>query len=195
MTTKIEICNLALAQIGQESISSLTQEDERARRCDLFYEPVKREVLRTHNWGFAGTLESLALVKKLEKCPLRYIYRYPADALFIRKVLIGGRGHVSAAFKEGFDRAINARVLLTDAAEAWAEYTKDIRDEGMFDAAFVKSFSLALAVDLAIPLTGDNTLAQLMFKKYTLSIEEARRSNMSERQDVKTPSSVFIEAR
>ena len=32
MVSKIDICNLALAHLGQEPISSLTQEDERARR-------------------------------------------------------------------------------------------------------------------------------------------------------------------
>ena len=50
MISKIDICNMALAQLGQEPLASLTQDDERARRCHLFYEPVKKEVLRTHNW-------------------------------------------------------------------------------------------------------------------------------------------------
>ena len=49
MISKIDICNMALAHLGQEPISSIKQDNERARRCDLFYETVKREVLRTHN--------------------------------------------------------------------------------------------------------------------------------------------------
>ena len=62
MISKITICNLALAQLGQAPISSLTQEDEKARRLNLFYEPVRDEVLRSHNWGFATAEEPLDLV-------------------------------------------------------------------------------------------------------------------------------------
>ena len=38
MVSKLEICNLALAHLGQAQITSLNQEDECARRLNLFYE-------------------------------------------------------------------------------------------------------------------------------------------------------------
>ena len=79
--------------------------------------------------------------------------------------------------------------------KAQAEYTRDITDEAQFDPAFVKAFSLALAADLAVTLTGDNTLAQQVLQKYTLALQEARRSNMSERFDVRAGRSAFVEAR
>ncbi|MBR4592301.1 MAG: hypothetical protein IKO35_03750, partial [Elusimicrobiaceae bacterium] len=64
MISKISICNLALAQLGQSPISSFEQDNEKARRLKLFYAPVRDEVLRTHNWGFAGVREPLALLSE-----------------------------------------------------------------------------------------------------------------------------------
>lgn len=195
MVCKIDICNLALAQLGQDALSSLTQEDERARRCNLFYEPVKQEVLRTHNWGFAGVCEALALVENNPDAPLGYVYQYPADALFVRRVFRQDGRETPCTFKEAYLRRLNTRILQTAEPEAYCEYTKDIKDERLFDSAFVKSFSLALAVDLTLPLTGDNALAQSLIKKYTLSLDEARRSNMSENYEQKLQQSVFVEVR
>lgn len=180
MISKITICNLALAQLGQAPISSLEQEDEKARRLNLFYEPVRDEVLRTHNWGFAGVAEPLALLEKEPDVQNGYTYKYPAEALFVRRVFDPQSPEVSLAFKESFRTDLHCRTLTVSSRRAHAEYTRRITDENLFDPAFVKSFSLALACDLAVALTGDAQLAAQILQKYTLSLDEARRSNMTE---------------
>lgn len=195
MLSKVDICNMALAHLGQEAISSMAEEDERARRCTLFYEPVKKEVLRTHNWAFAGSVVSLTLLGTETGADWPYAYAYPQDCLFLRRVFEPGRGGRAAAFKEIYQQDIHSRVILTGAARARAEYTRDVMDENMFDPAFVKAFALALAADLALTLTGDSSLAQRALQKYTLALDEARRSNMSERFDVHAGRSAFTEAR
>ncbi len=195
MISKTDICNMALAHLGQEPISSLKQEDEKARRCDLFYEPVKREVLRTHNWAFAGSVTELALLGKNQASDWPYMYAYPQDALFIRRVFRGGLYGQSCAFKELYQNDIHARVLLVGVPQASAEYTRDVKDEGLFDPAFVKAFSLALAADLAVALTADGALAQRILQKYTLALDEARRCNMMESFDVHQGKSAFWEER
>ncbi len=191
--SKIDICNMALAHLGQEPISSMGQEDERARRCSLFYDPVRKEVLRTHNWSFAGTVCSLSLLAKKEGAAYLYTYAYPQDCLFLRRVF--GAAAKNTPFKEIFDQDLHARVILSGLDQAKAEYTRDVNDENLFDPAFIKAFSLALAADLALALTGDQNLAQQMLQKYSLTLQEARRSNMSERVDVHKGRSAFVEAR
>lgn len=195
MITKIDICNLALAHLGQEPISSLTQDEEKARRCNLFFEPVKREVLRTHNWAFAGSLVSLSLLAHYPHTPWPYRYAYPKDCLFLRKVYAKENPAQSYAFKEIYEQDIHARVILCGAEQAQAEYTRDVKDESLFDPAFVKVFSLALAADLAVTLTADVALAQKILQKYTLSLEEARRCNMTENFDIHHSKSAFVEVR
>ena len=195
MVSKIDICNLALAHLGQEGISSLTQDDERARRIHLFYEPVKAEVLRTHNWAFALVREPLVLLEDPSAPAYPYLYQYPADGLFVRKVFAGESGRKPFEFKEVYRRRINQRAIQTQAPQAVAEYTRDVQDATQFDPAFVKAFSLALAADLALTLTGDEGLSRLMLTRYVQSLEEARRSNMSEEFQIPPAESVFMEAR
>lgn len=193
MTTKISICNLALAQLGQSPIASLEQENEKARRLNLFYAPVRDEVLRTHNWAFAGVQEPLALIAADPDEQDRYVYKYPAEALFIRRVYSPAQKQLD--FQEFFRPDLHSRVILTAYDKAQAEYTRRITDENLFDAAFIKSFSLALACDLAVALTADTQLAAQLLQRYALSLEEARRANASEVRSVPVATDAFSEVR
>ena len=195
MLSKVDVCNMALAQLGQEPISSLQQEDERARRCSLFYEPVKKEVLRTHNWAFAACEAALALLDERRGGEWPYAYAYPADCLFLRKVYAPAQPQRARAFKEMYQKDLHARTILCAVPQAYAEYTRDVTDATLFDPAFVKAFSLALGADLAVALSGDASLAHRLLQKYTLALDEARRSNMTERFDVCAPQSAFVEVR
>ncbi len=193
MITKINICNLALAQLGQSPISSLEQENEKARRLKLFYAPVRDEVLRTHNWAFAGVHEPLVLLENEPDEQGYFVCQYPENALFVRNIF--DKNHHRIAFQENFRPDLHSRVLLVQVAPGWVEYTGRITDENLFDPAFIKSFSLALACDLAVSLTADTQLAAQLLQKYTLSLEEARRSNASE-SFLKTPTEdAFTEVR
>lgn len=170
---KLELCNLALARLGQAPISSLDQEDEKTRRINLFYEPVRDEVLCAHNWAFAGVCEPLALLAKESDAEGSFIYKYPAEALFIRRIFLPQAPQQALPFKERFCSDFHCRTLRIAVRPAHAEYTRRITDENLFDAAFIKSFSLALAGDLAIALLGNPELAFRLIQDYTLSLGEA----------------------
>lgn len=195
MISNLDICNMALAQLGQAPISALEQNEERARRCRLFYDPVRQEVLRTHNWAFATAEADLALLDAEESKMDGYMYAYPQDCLFLRKVFTAGNIAHPVSFKELYRKDQQARVIICQAPQARAEYTRDVRDSSVFDPAFVKAFSLALAADLALTLSADPTLSQRILQKYTLALEEARRSNMTENFEQYTGQSVFVESR
>ena len=195
MISKIDICNMALAQLGESPISSLEQADEKARRCRLFYEPVRQEVLRTHHWAFACGQADLALLQAPEGANGTYVYAYPQDCLFLRKVYRKGDPQHPVAFQEMYRKDIQARTLLCAIEQAQAEFTRDLQDESLFDPAFVKAFSLALAADITMTLSADATLAQRVLQKYMMALDEARRSNMSENFDVKAFESTFVENR
>jgi len=55
LTTSVQICNLALAKVGVEGsgISSLSDSNENARKCNLFYEPCRDLIMSQHPWKFA----------------------------------------------------------------------------------------------------------------------------------------------
>ena len=60
MASVVGICNIALNNIGDEKISSLSDNNDRARACDLRYEDVRDAVLRAHPWNCATTRVELA---------------------------------------------------------------------------------------------------------------------------------------
>ncbi len=180
MNSKTTICNLALAYLGQAPITSAEQDNEQARWLSLFYDPVRDEVLRTHDWAFAATQKPLLLVQRPDHSLGEFLYKYPADALFIRRVYSPADPQKSLPFTERFDSRHQVRVLCTTVAQVCARYTRRVTDETLYDAAFVKCFALALACDTALALTGDVDLSARLQQKYTLYLEEARRANMSE---------------
>ena len=48
-----DVCNMALAHIAKGRISNIDEQSELARQCKLFYEPTRKELLRSYTWGFA----------------------------------------------------------------------------------------------------------------------------------------------
>ncbi len=194
MNSKTNICNLALAYLGQAPITSLDQDNGQARWLKLFYNSVRDEVLRTHNWAFAATDEPLLLVKTGAHPGGEFIYKYPADALFVRRVY-SAAVQTAFQFSEHFDKDTHQRVLVTPAPRARAVYTRQMTDETLFDPAFVKCFALALACDCALALTGDVDLSARLQQKYTLCLEEARRTNMSENWSTLAQTDTFSEVR
>lgn len=193
MISKINICNLALAHLGQGPISSLDQTDERAKRLNLFYEPVRDEVLRTHNWGFATVQKKLELARQDTQTG-EFLYHYPADALFVRRIFVPGQKQM-IPFEMRYDTVVNGCVLAVKVPGVHALYTRRVEDETQFDGAFVKAFTLALAYDMTITLTADSALAAQIFEKYTLCLDEARRSNMTENCERPETEDAFSEVR
>ena len=194
MNSSTSICNMALGYLGQNPITSLNQDNERARWLKLFYEPVRDEVLRTHNWAFAAAEKPLVRIEAAD-IPGKYSYKYPADALFIRRVTGPQSLGQAMSFTERYDEHLQMRVLITAIPGAIAHYTRRITDETQFDPAFSKAFALALASDAALALTGDVSLAARLQQQYTLYLEEARRCNMEEMWAVQPQTDTFSEVR
>ena len=194
MYSQTTIANLALSYLGQAPIASLQQDNEQARWLSLFYEPVRDEVLRTHDWGFATAERPLVQVAG-SAAEERFVYTYPADALFIRRVYNPQDPYTPVPFEEHFETDSHTRVLVTSVPHAHVRYTRKITDETQYDPAFVKSFALALACDAALALTGDVNLSAPLEQKYTLYLEEARRSNMSEGTFIAPQTDAFSEVR
>jgi hypothetical protein len=87
--SEVEICNMALAQLGvSATIGALTERSKEAKACNLFYVTARDKTLRDFPWPFARRVEDLALVSD-DLDEWSYAYRYPADAVFARRILNG----------------------------------------------------------------------------------------------------------
>jgi hypothetical protein len=110
--SKVDICNLALANVNVKPILTLGDANEAARMVNRWYEPMRRELLEDCDWSFARKTFNLNLIGQLPGLesfpdwassgsseeesnnvtegnavfPWAYLYAYPANVLYIHKV-------------------------------------------------------------------------------------------------------------
>lgn len=177
--SKIDVCNLALANLGQPSIQSWDDPNERARKCKLFYPVALAETLRAHPWKFAETVEPLAQVD-VTLAGWRYCYKYPVTAANVQTVRVGRECvpfQVTSLPQVG-------RVIVCDAPKAHCVYTRLEEDPSQWDDGFVRVMAWTLASDLALPLTQDTALMQNAARQREGELDRAKYTNREEGETV-----------
>lgn len=165
MSSAVAICSDALRQLGDDPITSLTDDSTRARLCNAFYEPMRDAVLRAYPWNFAITRQVLAQLVTTPAYGFSFEYQLPTDPYCLRVLNVDDTG---LAFK------IEGRKLLTDASSVSIKYIARITDEAQFDVLFIDALSVRLASRLAYPVTGSASLTDVFFAKYKDVLSEAR---------------------
>ena len=170
MATEVSICSNALRRLGDNPITSLTDDTERARLCNSFYADARDAVLRLHPWNFAITRTSLAQLSDTPAYGFAYQYSLPTSPYCLRVL---GMEFEDYIFKvENY--STQGRVLLTDQSSAKILYVAKITDTTQFDALFVDVLTAKLALDLCYPITNSVSLQDKMQKLYQLKLSDAR---------------------
>lgn len=158
--SKTEICNLAISHIGSgEEIANIDEGSEEARACKRFFEILRDSTLRNLAWPFATRMRALNLIEANPNSEWAYSYKYPVDALYLRRILSGQRTDdrdSMVAFKIINDDA--GPILFTDKENAEVEFTLKAEDPSKYPSDFVMCFSLRLGFYIAPRLVGTNAL-------------------------------------
>lgn len=182
MASVVDICNLALAHLGDEATVSSIDPPEgsaQAEHCARFYPIARDTALEAHEWNFATTRSVLALVGSAWPS-WSFCYEVPTNCIKAIGVLppgalddysVGLPGAGSSDFL-GYpgatlvphgavytpqDYAIetdenNRRLLYTNQKNAVLRYTQRVTDTTRFPPLFVDSLSRLLASYLAGPV-------------------------------------------
>lgn len=172
-----DICNMALAYIGQGRIASIEEESEEAIQCGIFYDHLRRKLLSEHRWGFAERYVKLALLN--EKIPgWKYIYAYPAKCLVIRKIYEKESAR-EIGKEDYFISTVNdsTKVICTDIKNAYASYTADVENGELFTDYFIEALSHSLAANIAIPLSGSPSAATLQYQLMQQALINAKQES------------------
>ena len=170
MATEVSICSNALRILGDDPITSLTDDTERARLCNSLYEPARDAVLRSHPWNFAITRATLAQLSTTPAYEYAYQYSLPTDPYCLRVLSMEYQDYV---FKIEH-LAGTGRVLLSDESTAKILYIAKITATAQFHSLFVDALTAKLAADLSYPVTNSTSLQLQMHKLYELKLSEAR---------------------
>lgn len=176
----ITIINNALNYLGQQSILSVDEQNDRARKCKQFYDVARRELLRKQDWGFAQEeirLNKLPTENYLER---KFVYAYPTDALFIKKIYSEECIRLRRNFEYRVAVLDGQKVICTNEKDPKAIITKDVQDTTLFDATFKEALAYLLATKVAMALTGDIEIWKLAVQQYQLSLGDATLVNKQE---------------
>jgi hypothetical protein len=195
------IANLALGRLGiGQAITSLSEQSNPARLCNRFYDHCRQELLRAFPWGFALRSEALAEVADQDFPGWAHVYQYPDDCLRIHA--IGDESGLRYARTSTFCRELDSwpqvmrfpfqqalkndnasRVLLSDIDAAYAFFTANVDNTGVFPPDFTSALADRLAIEIGGPLQGKAELIDRAEARYLRSLSVAAATAMNEQRD------------
>jgi len=188
VASEVDICNLALAHLGDRATVSSINPPEgsaQAEHCAHFYPIARDTALESHEWGFATVRGTLALLTDTPPPGWTFVYQQPLDCLNIIKLIDPGMpvpigpsdwGAPGWGCGMGMTPGIptvppevpyelesresdGAPVIYTNLENAQVQYVRSVRDTTKFSAQFVDAVSRLLASYLAGPIVkGDAAL-------------------------------------
>jgi len=84
MATDVSICSNALRRLGDDPITSLSDDTERARLCNAFFGEARDTILRSHTWNFAITRAKLSKLSATPAYGFDYMYALPTSPYCLR---------------------------------------------------------------------------------------------------------------
>jgi hypothetical protein len=164
--TDIQICNLALARLGDSRITALTDATAQAQYCSLFYSQTLEELQTEFDWQFCRKLASLTADATAPA--FGYTRRFSVPSDFLRLIRLNGIDE-----DENFSKwEIVDGFIHTDlTAPAQIEYIASVTDAAKFPAVFVEILSAKLATNLAMPLTGSKELFSQMAEVFSANMQ------------------------
>ena len=193
--SEVSICNLALSHLGLFTITALTDNNQEARKCALYFDYGRDFVLRDFPWNFAEKRLSLTEDETIEPIGYDFAYVYPTDCIDARLIYNEVAGGEPIKFVINVNEDLDAKHILTNEEDAILIYTARVEDVTLFDPSFDLAFSYYLASLLAIPLTGDPSKQQAMIQIYSAYMNAAEAANASESESFQEVTNPFIAAR
>lgn len=186
MASEVDIANRALSMLGEQRITSLSDNNKPARAMNARYVLLRDAELTSYPWRFAVKRTQLAASTDVPEWGYSTIYDRPVDDL--KPIKVGGaavNGEAIGVMYEstGFSRdetayeIIEGRIHTNLSAPLDYEYIARITDAGAFDPLFVEALASRLAADAAEELTQSNSKKEAALFTYKKTLSDARRVN------------------
>lgn len=171
-TSRTDIANRSLDAVGADAIGSINDTSKAARLCARLFTPLTQSLLRRHPWNFA--LARASLPASATAPAWGYAFQYPVPTDYLKIYTIEAVDPTTKFVVEG-------GAILTDVgAPLNIRYVRKVEDPGEFDPLFTEALILAIARDLAIPLSNNAGLRQSLGKDLEDAIRTARSADAGE---------------
>lgn len=158
MASAISICSNALLMLGEDTISSFTEESspsslDTAKLCANLWPSVRDFVLRSHLWNCATKRVVLSPETVAPAYGFTHKYALPGD--WLRNVEINNQ------LANVVDHVIESKKLLMDGSTCRLRYIWRNEDPASYDPMLVHCCELAMAAKLAYAITSSTSKQQI----------------------------------
>lgn len=153
MTSSVSICSNALLLLGDKPISSLDEENDRARLASNLYPMARDATLRMHPWNCAKKRVLMAPLSNPPAFGWGYQFQLPADWLRIVQV-----GNQMFGADEKMNFAVEGQVLLSNANSVPLIYIYKNYVEATWDGMLIEAMTIAMAAAMAYGITKSTSL-------------------------------------
>ena len=155
MASDVDICNLALARVGDgANVASIDPPEAsiQAQHCARFYPIARDSLLELHAWGFAVRRDQLAELD-VDTFNWAHAYAKPNNCLRLLAVLPeAGSPQDDSQRYEVYGNSDGAQAIFTDQENATLSYVARVTDTARFTPLFVDAMGWLLGSYLAGPL-------------------------------------------
>jgi hypothetical protein len=105
-----------------------------------------------------------------------FVYAYPSDCLKDLEIYNPAKTKESDTleYEIGISESANDKVILTNYEDAELIYVVKVTNTAVYDILFAEALAWKIAALSAIPLKGDEKLAQLVGRGYTIAVGTAK---------------------
>lgn len=161
MTSKISLCSNALVLLGDRPISSFNDSGAGAEVASNLYESSYKNLLSMHRWRFAVKKQRLSRLSTPPSNQWQYQYQLPTDCIApITNYPVN-------------DYELYEDKIFANTNEFNLDYVYRV-DESKLPDFFSKTMEFYLAMQFAIPITGNSTRMGEMMQLFTQQLKNAK---------------------
>lgn len=178
MSSPVEICNMGLGRIGEDTILSFDDDNKTSDFCRDNWESIRDSVLR--DFAPPCAVKRLKLVRSVDAPSWGYDYQYVLPSDYLRLLEPSEEdGTVKFEIEGG-------RLLCDLAGPLGIKYVFRQINTGAYDASLVEALVIRVSAEAAWGLKNLKSLAESMWALYREKSQEAKSKQSQERSDTKS---------
>lgn len=187
MPSEVDVCNIALAEIGADLIMTIDQNTSGAKACNARLADVRDGVLRAHPWNCAVKRFALPVLGDKPAYQWSFQYRLPTDPFCLRVLDLA---EPDARWQ------VEGRLILTDVpAPLRGRYIARVTDPNEWDALLVQAVAMRLAAAVAYRVTNSAAQGERCLRLYEEILRQARSVDAQEEPPAEAEESSILMAR
>ncbi len=185
INSSIELCNLALLKVGQNTISSLSASEDKSVQsllCRYNYDQSRQSLLSQYQWSFA--CKEAELQKVSDGSSFKYDYKYTLPGGFLRLVTLydSSKNEIIAVthYKPLYD--IQENYIFTDIDGCKIKYVFDLENVERMSPLFKNALVLDIAIRITKTLNDSTTYLQALQAEYQVTFAQAKIEDARQKQ-------------